>query len=117
MVLDRQNTTLPIRIAQLNTQRKKTVITQLLNNFGKDYDIFILQEPNWSLIGRDHTNGKEIYGPVTLQGWKTILPVMATAGNKQRPKTLTTGWIRRERRWRSDGKELRTAGEGKKGHK
>ena len=32
-------------------------------------------------------------------------------------KHSTTGWIRRERRRRSDGKELRTAGEGKKGHK
>ena len=90
MVLENPpNNSPPIRIAQLNTQRKKTVITQLLNNYGKDFDIFLIQEPNWGLIGRDPTNDKEIHGPVALQGWKTILPIPAKAGQKCRPRTLT----------------------------
>ena len=77
-----QNSSLLIQIAQLNTQRKKSVITQLLNNYRKDFDIFLIQEPNWGLIGRDPTDGKEVYGPVALQGWKIILPIPAKAGLK-----------------------------------
>ena len=84
-----QNSSLLIQIAQLNTQRKKSVITQLLNNYGKDFNIFLIQEPNWGLIGRDPTDGKEVYGPVALQGWKIILPIPAKAGLKRRPRTLT----------------------------
>ena len=69
--------------------KKKTVITQLLNNYGKDFDIFLIQELNWGLIECDPTNDKEIHGPVTLQGWKTILPIPAKASQKRRPRTLT----------------------------
>jgi Endonuclease-reverse transcriptase len=89
MVLGTTYTSLPIKIAQINSQRKKTVITQLLNNFGNDFDILLIQEPSWGFIGNDPDNGEEIYGPVALQGWNTILPVPAEAGSRTRPRTLT----------------------------
>jgi hypothetical protein len=89
MELNQPITTLPIRIAQLNTQRKKTVITQLLNNNCNDFDIILVQEPNWGLIGKDPTSGDNIYGPVALQGWSVILPVPVTDRTRRRPRTLT----------------------------
>ena len=89
MDLNPTNTTLPIRIAQLNAQKKKTVITQLLNNFGTDFDILLIQEPSWGFIGRNPDNASEIHGPVALQGWTTILPVPSNAGSTTRPRTLT----------------------------
>ena len=89
MDLNTTGETLPIRVAQLNAQRKKQVITQLLNNHKEDFDIILIQEPNWSFIGKDPDNGNEIHGPVALQGWKMILPVPAAAGTHIRPRTLT----------------------------
>jgi hypothetical protein len=81
--------TQPIKIAQLNVQRKKQVTTQLLNNFGPDFDILLIQEPAWSFIGRDPLSGKDINGPVALQGWTTILPLTAITDTSPRPRTLT----------------------------
>ena len=89
MDLSPPNITQPIQIAQLNTQRKKTVITQLLNNQITELDILLIQEPSWSLTGRDPDTGNEIYGPTALQGWNIILPVPASAGARDRPRTLT----------------------------
>ena len=43
----------------------------------------------WSFIGRNPTTGKEINGPVALQGWSTILPVTAMNETSPRPRTLT----------------------------
>ena len=89
MVLSQRTTTLPIRIAQLNTQRKKTVITQLLNNLAEEFDILIIQEPSWGRIGSDPCSGIEIHGPTSVRGWNIILPVPSAAGSATRPRTLT----------------------------
>ena len=83
------NTTQPIQIAQVNTQRKKSVIIQLLNNLITEFDILLIQEPNWGLIGRNPDNGNDIYGPTALQGWNMILPVPTGAGAQERPRTIT----------------------------
>jgi hypothetical protein len=82
-------TTQPIRIAQLNIQKKKHATIQLLNNHKDDFDIFLIQEPAWGFIGRDPSTGKDIHGPVALQGWNTILPVSAIDSTSPRPRTLT----------------------------
>ena len=82
-------TTQPIKIVQLNAQRKKHLTTQLLNSPPTDFDILLLQEPAWSFIGRDPTTGRDINGPVALQGWSTILPVTSLNENTPRPRTLT----------------------------
>ena len=72
---DTTSSSQPIKIAQLNVQRKKQVTLQLLNSFSEDFDIFLIQEPAWGFIGRDPSSGKDINGPVALRGWTTILPV------------------------------------------
>ena len=54
----------PIRIAQLNAQKKKDAVTKLLNHHVQDFDIIILQEPAWGFIGNDE--GMEIRGPIAL---------------------------------------------------
>ena len=82
-------TTQPIRIAQLNIQKKKQATIQLLNNFKDNFDIFLIQEPAWGFIGRDSNSGKEIHGPVVLQGWSTILPLSTFDATSPRPRTLT----------------------------
>ena len=82
-------TTQPIKIVQLNAQRKKHLTIQLLNSPPTDFDILLLQEPAWSFIGRDPTTGRDINGPVALQGWSTILPVTSLNENTPRPRTLT----------------------------
>jgi hypothetical protein len=82
-------TTQPIRFAQLNIQKKKHATIQLLNNHKDDFDIFLIQEPAWGFIGRDPSTGKDIHGPVALQGWNTILPVSALNDTTPRPRTLT----------------------------
>ena len=79
-----QSHTLPIRVAQLNTERSTDITTNLLNEFTNDFDLFILQEPAWSRIGAD--NGQEIYGSVQLQGWTPIAPTYEV--NPQRPRTF-----------------------------
>ena len=89
MDINPNSSTTPIRIAQLNTQKKKTVITQLLNNYGNDFDIFLIQEPNWGFIGTNPINGDPIHGPIALQGWNMILPVPNAAGTPNRPRTMT----------------------------
>ena len=81
--------TLPIKIAQINIQRKKHATIQLLNNNMTEFDIILIQEPAWSFIGRNPTTGKEINGPVALRGWSTILPVTAMNETSPRPRTLT----------------------------
>jgi hypothetical protein len=70
---DETHHTQPIRIAQLNAQRKKDVVTNLLNEHINDFDIILLQEPAWGFIGSQ--NGKNIVGPVALQGWIPIIPI------------------------------------------
>lgn len=65
--------TQPIRVAQLNAQCKKHMVTNLLNNFYRDFNLIILQEPTWGRIG--NMNGKEVIGPVSLSGWIPIIPV------------------------------------------
>jgi hypothetical protein len=82
-------TTQPIKIVQLNIQRKKHLTIQLLNNHISDIDILLLQEPAWSFIGREQNSGRVIDGPVALQGWSTILPVASQHENSPRPHTLT----------------------------
>ena len=84
-----QITTQPIKLAQLNVQRKKQLTIQLLNNLAADFDIILIQEPAWSLIGRDPISGKDINGPVALRGWSTILPVTSLSNTSPRPRTLT----------------------------
>jgi hypothetical protein len=79
----------PIKIMQLNVQRKKHTTIQLLNNSATDIDILLLQEPPWSFIGRDPTSGRDIDGPPALRGWSTILPVTSLNPNSPRPRTLT----------------------------
>ena len=81
--------TLPIKIAQINIQRKKHATIQLLNNNITEFDIILVQEPAWSFIGRNPATGKEINGPVALQGWSTILPVTSITDTSPRPRTLT----------------------------
>ena len=78
--------TQPICIAQLNAQKKKEAVTQLLNHHVQDFDIIILQEPAWGFIGNDE--GNDIHGPVALQGWNPIIPITNNADPK-RPCTLT----------------------------
>ena len=82
-------TTLPIKIAQLNIQRKKHTTIQLLNRFWTEFDIILLQEPAWSFIGCNPLTGKEINSPVALQGWSTILPITLLSDTSPRPQTLT----------------------------
>ena len=81
-------TTHPLKIAQLNIQKKKHATIQLLNNHTTDFDIILIQEPAWGFIGRD-PSGTEIKGPVALQGWNTILPVTSVNNTSPRPRTLT----------------------------
>ena len=81
--------TQPIKIVQLNVQRKKHITTQLLNNFISEIDILLIQEPAWGFIGHDQTTGGEIPGPVTLHGWTVILPVSSQRPDSPRPRTLT----------------------------
>ena len=77
-----------ICIAQLNTQKKKDTITQLLNHHVQDFNIIILQEPAWGFIG--NVDGKDIQGPIVLQGWNPITPVTNINNiNPKRPCTLT----------------------------
>lgn len=83
------STTQLIKIVQLNVQRKKHLTIQLLNNFFSEIDILIIQEPSWSFIGRDPATGRDINGPVALQGWSTILPVTSQNADSPRPRTLT----------------------------
>ena len=82
-------TTLPIKIAQINVQRKKHATIQLLNEHITDFDILLIQEPAWSFIGRNPSTGKDINGPVGLRGWSTILPVTSMDDSSPRPRTLT----------------------------
>ena len=84
-----RTTTQPIKIAQLNVQRKKHLTIQLLNDPPTDFDVLLIQEPAWSFIGRDPTSGRDVNGPVALQGWATILPVTSLNANSPRPRTLT----------------------------
>ena len=83
-----QVTTQPIKIVQLNAQRKKHLTIQLLNDPPTNADIIIMQEPAWSFIGHDPL-GNVIEGPVALKGWSTILPVTSLNTNSPRPRTLT----------------------------
>ena len=89
MINTTPTTTQPIKIVQLNAQRKKHLTIQLLNDPPTAFDILLLQEPAWSFIGRDSTTGRDINGPVALQGWSTILPVTSLNENSPRPRTLT----------------------------
>ncbi|KAF5313929.1 hypothetical protein D9619_013084 [Psilocybe cf. subviscida] len=77
--------TQPIKIAQLNCQQSKNTVINLLNQHGKDFDIFILQEPAWGFIGQ--RDGKEIFGPPSTSGWTPILPFSAPKENS-RPRTM-----------------------------
>ena len=79
--------TQPIRVAQLNAQKKKDTVTKLLNHHVQDFDIIILQEPAWGFIGNDE--GREIKGPVALQGWNPIIPTTNGINATARPRTLT----------------------------
>ena len=79
--------TQPIRVAQLNAQKKKDTVTKLLNHHVQDFDIIILQEPAWGFIGNDE--GREIKGPVALQGWNLIIPTTNGINATARPRTLT----------------------------
>lgn len=80
--------TQPICIAQLNAQKKKDTVTQLLNRHTDDFDIIILQEPAWGFIGQDE--GKDIQGPIVLQGWNPIMPITSlNSSAPKRPRTLT----------------------------
>ena len=81
--------TKPIKIVQLNVQRKKHIVTQLLNNSATDIDVLLIQEPAWSFIGRDPTSGADILGPVALQGWSILLPVTSQNADTPRPRTMT----------------------------
>ena len=89
MITHPHTTTQPIRIAQLNIQKKKPATIQLLNNYTDDFDILLIQEPACGFIGRDDTLGMEIHGPVALCGWNIILPVSAINADAPRPRTLT----------------------------
>ena len=82
----RKTTTQPIRVGQLNAQKKRDAVTQLLNHHVQDFDIIILQEPAWGFISTNE--GREIHGPVALQGWNPIIPI--TTGNNPpiKPRTL-----------------------------
>ena len=81
--------TKPIKIVQLNVQRKKHIVTQLLNNSTTDIDVLLIQEPAWSFIGHDPTSGTDILGPVTLQGWSILLPVASQDADAPCPWTMT----------------------------
>jgi len=83
-----RTTTQPICVAQLNAQKKKEAVTQLLNQHVQDFDIIILQEPAWGFIGK--SGGKDILGPVALQGWNPIIPI-TNINNiaPKKPRTLT----------------------------
>ena len=86
MSYSQKTVTKPIRIAQLNAQRKIEVVTNLLNSHHKYFDIIILQEPAWSFIGKN--NGVDIKGPVAATGWTPLIPV-TTGSCTDRPRTMT----------------------------
>jgi len=81
--------TQPIRIAQLNVQRKNHTMVQLLNECATDYDVILIQEPAWGFIGRDPDDGSDVVGTVALRGWNTILPISSPSSTSPRPRTLT----------------------------
>ena len=83
----RKTNTQLIHIGQLNAQKKKDTVTQLLNQHVQDFDIIILQEPAWGFIGSN--NGREIHGPVVLQGWNLIIPTTTSNNPTTKPHTLT----------------------------
>ncbi|PPR03941.1 hypothetical protein CVT26_001146 [Gymnopilus dilepis] len=62
------------------------VVTNLLNSYCRDFDLFILQEPSWSFMGQD--KGKAVMGPVNLQGWVPIIPITHITEDT-RPRTMT----------------------------
>jgi len=49
-----------IRIAQLNGERNKSTVINLLNNFTDKFDIILVQEPPWFRIGE--SEGREVWG-------------------------------------------------------
>ncbi|TFK95216.1 hypothetical protein BDV98DRAFT_598822 [Pterulicium gracile] len=78
--------TKPIRIGQLNTNRRKLVVQTLPNQYVKDFDILLVPEPSWGQIG----GGK--MGPVGAAGWTPILP--ESVENRPRVMTyVTTGRV------------------------
>ena len=77
----------PICVGQLNTQKKKDAATQLLNQHVQDFNIIILQEPAWGFISSN--DGREIRGPVMLQGWNPIIPTTTGNNPTTKPCTLT----------------------------
>ncbi len=79
--------TRPIRILQLNAQRKKDTITSILNLHAKEFDIVILQEPAWGFIGK--ADGKDINGPIGHSGWLPIIPTTNLTNTNTRPRTMT----------------------------
>ncbi|KAJ8700783.1 hypothetical protein PTI98_013630 [Pleurotus ostreatus] len=88
MNADPENTSLsqPIRVAQVNAQRKKEVVEQLLNEHINKFDVIIIQEPPWAFIGHDES-GREIKGPVGHASWTPIIP--NNTSNNNRPRTMT----------------------------
>jgi len=63
----------PIRVTQLNAQQKKEAVIYILNKHINNFNIILLQEPVWGFIGNE--NGKDIQGPIALQGWIPVIPV------------------------------------------
>lgn len=70
-----RNHTSPIRIIQLNTNRRNIVCDALLNSTARDFDIILLTEPWFGNIGNDQR------GPVAGPGWIPILPLQPIPDN------------------------------------
>ncbi|KAF9443188.1 hypothetical protein P691DRAFT_680018 [Macrolepiota fuliginosa MF-IS2] len=63
------HSTLPVRIIQLNCNKKGSAIHMLLNKALNNADILLLKEPWWSRISPN-----DMQGPVGHRAWIPILP-------------------------------------------
>ncbi|KAJ3762101.1 Endonuclease/exonuclease/phosphatase, partial [Lentinula raphanica] len=64
----------PICFAQLNANKKKAPVLALLNEHIDDFEVILIQEPNWSFIGKD--GDRTIMGTVNhASAWTPISPI------------------------------------------
>ncbi|KAJ3758746.1 Endonuclease/exonuclease/phosphatase [Lentinula raphanica] len=64
----------PIQFAQLNVNKKKAPVLALLNEHINEYDILLIQEPNWSFVGKE--GDQTILGTVNhATAWTPISPI------------------------------------------
>ncbi|KAK0233136.1 hypothetical protein IW262DRAFT_52774 [Armillaria fumosa] len=85
-----------IRFFQLNVNKKKETTHTILNRHINDYDIFLVQEPNWGRIGADSQG--DIQGPVGHPEWQPLLPCPSMRREDPPPRVMT--YVKRDRKFK-----------------